>query len=87
LGLEQRQARNGDQVIQRDKDKTNICRVWSIYFVTGSLEKTADMVAKLVCVEMAEYGMSIKEFHTFMKTYFLKKRSGKWFRKQFHWQH
>jgi len=45
-------------------------------FVMGSLENTKDVVEKLVRVEMAENGTSMKATQVCMKTYFLKNRSG-----------
>ena len=44
--------------------------------MTGSLENTTDVVEKLVRVEMAENGTSMKATHVRMKTYFLKNRLG-----------
>ena len=66
-----------DKNIRPDEDKSNICTdTGASICVTGSLENTTDVVEKLVRVEMAENGTSMKATHVCMKTYFLKNRSG-----------
>ena len=66
-----------DKKIRPDEDKSNICTdTGASICVTGSLENTTDVVEKLVRVEMAENGTSMKATHVCMKTYFLKNRSG-----------
>ncbi len=67
----------GQEDIRPDEDKSNICTdTGASICVTGSLENTIDVVEKLVCVEMAENGTSMKATHVCMETYFLKHRSG-----------
>ena len=74
-------AAQEDENIRPDEDKSNICPVHQIdagvsICVTGSLENTTDVIEKLVRVEIAENGTSMKATHVCMKTYFLKNRSG-----------
>ena len=58
-----------DKNIRPDEDKSNICTdTGASICVTGSLENTTDVVEKLVRVEMAENGTSIKATHVCMKT-------------------
>ncbi len=66
-----------DKNIRPDEDNSNICTDTGVSIcVTGSLENTKHVVEKLICVEMADNGTSIKATHVCMKTHLLKNRSG-----------
>ena len=59
----------GDKKVRPDEDKSNICTdTGAPICVTGSLENTTDVVKKLIRVEMAKNGTSMKAMHVCMKT-------------------
>ena len=66
-----------DKKVRPDGDRLNICTDTGASICgMGSHENTTDVVEKVVRVEMAENGTSMKATHVCMKTYFLKNRLG-----------